>query len=253
MKKNDRESEAKCALCLNVAELRKSHIIPEFFYDLVYDERHRFLKISSDTSKRIVSVPQGIYERLLCGRCEGRIGVWETYASKVIMGGTGLYIQPQDWGFTVLGVEYAPFKLFGMSLLWRAAVSRRPEFFSVQLGPHEEKLRKMLDAEDPGQLYEYGFYIVFSPDPSAREAFDGAISPPQRFRNEPHDIYRFILGLTIWDFVVSDQMHTVKPEFFSLHSNGTLQVRSGGEYITEFLRDFSTEIGDAKARRNVTG
>lgn len=36
-----------CKLCKKEKELRKSHIIPEFFYKLLYDPFHRFNLISS--------------------------------------------------------------------------------------------------------------------------------------------------------------------------------------------------------------
>lgn len=244
------ESESRCALCRKVASLRNSHVMPEFLYDSVYDEHHRFLQVSTDHSERTISRPKGLYERLLCGACESRLEVWETYAARVLKGGVELEFKNEDWGFTVRGVEYAPFKLFGMSLLWRAAASRRPEFEGVQLGPHEEKLRRMIDASDPGRPYEYGFSIVFAPEPKARELFGHVISPPQPARYRAHHVYRFMLGLTFWLFLVSNHMHEVDETIFSLSADGTLRVRSGGQATIDFLRSFSAEIADSNAARD---
>ena len=251
MKKNDGKTEAECALCRRVARLCNSHIISEFFYKTVYDEKHRFMKISTDTSKRIKPSPKGVYERLLCFTCERRLRGWETYASGVYREAVA-HIQKNGQNFTI-NVVYPKFKLFAMSLLWRSGVSKRPEFAAVTLGKHEEILRRMLDTENPGQFYEYGVSIFFPPDPKAREVFGCAISSPQHERNGLHHIYRFMLGMTFWLFPVSSQMHKENPVIFSLHNDGTLKVRSGGEPTMEFLRRFSAEIAAANAKRPVAG
>jgi hypothetical protein len=178
------------------------------------------------------------------------LDVWETYAASVLKGGIELEFKNEEWGFTVRGVEYARFKLFGMSLLWRAAASRRPEFDGVRLGPHEERLRKMLDAGDQGLPHEYGFSIVFVPDPEARELFGHVISPPHPARYKAHHVYRFMLGFTIWLFPVSSHMRDLDDIIFSLFADGTLRVRTGGQATMDFLRTFAGEIADANAARS---
>ena len=47
-------------------------------------------------------------------------------------------------------VEYEPFKLFHLSVLFRASVSTLPTFADVSLGPHEERLRNLLLARRAG-------------------------------------------------------------------------------------------------------
>jgi len=42
-----------CKLCNNEVPLRNSHIIPEFLYASLYDDKHRFYEISVDTTKKI--------------------------------------------------------------------------------------------------------------------------------------------------------------------------------------------------------
>jgi hypothetical protein len=48
------------------------------------------------------------------------------------------------------GLDYAMFKLFHLSVLWRAGVSTREEFRNVKLGSHEDVIRQMLLRDDPG-------------------------------------------------------------------------------------------------------
>jgi hypothetical protein len=236
-------------LCRDPGDLRRSHIIPEFFYRLVYDEKHRFLRTSTDPTDPAVLHQKGLREFLLCQGCETRLSAWETYASKVIKGGLALDYEKDDGGFTVHGVEYAPFKLFGMSLLWRAAVSSLPEFSEVQLGRHQERLRRMLHEGSPGRAYEYGFSMVFPPDPRAQELFSHAISPPHVARYGAHHVYRFMLGVTIWLFPVSSHMSELDESIPSLKEDGTLRIQNGGRQTVEFLRGFAGDIAEATTKR----
>jgi hypothetical protein len=40
----------------------------------------------------------------------------------------------------IRGLDYSTFKLFHLSVLWRASVSSGPDFASVRLGVHEERI-----------------------------------------------------------------------------------------------------------------
>jgi hypothetical protein len=240
------EAEAECALCRGGGPLSRSHIIPDFFYKPVYDQ-HRFKQVSTNPSEREVSRPTGLWERLLCSACEGRLGVWETYGSQVFERVVDRVLEG-DQNFTI-DVEYAPFKLFAMSLLWRAGASKRPEFAAVTLGPHQEKLRLLLDAQNAGMPYDYGFSIVFPPNAHAKRLFSHALSPPHLARWRAHHLYRFILGPTVWLFVVSNHMHNVDETVVSLSEQGALRVRSGGAPTLEFLHAFAGEIAAAVAER----
>jgi hypothetical protein len=241
--------EAQCSLCGERGELRRSHIIPEFFYRPVYDEAHRFLEASTNPEDRVAIRQKGLRELLLCQRCETKLSAWETYASRIVSGGLELRYEKDDAGFTVHGVEYAPFKLFGMSLLWRAGVSSLPEFSEVRLGRHQETLRRMLHGATPGRAYEYAFSVVFPPDARAQELFSHAISPPHVARYGAHHVYRFLLGVTIWLFPVSNHMSELDEEIPSLKEDGTLRVHNGGPETMEFLRSFAGEIAGATVAR----
>jgi hypothetical protein len=58
--------QATCALCREPGDLRRSHILPEFFYKPVYDETHRFLETSTDPRDRVMIRQKGLREFLLC-------------------------------------------------------------------------------------------------------------------------------------------------------------------------------------------
>lgn len=59
--------------------------------------------------------------------------------------------------------DYASFKLFHLSVLFRASVSTLPDFATVSLGSHEEKLRELLLLRNPGEYWQYpifGYAVV---------------------------------------------------------------------------------------------
>lgn len=139
-----------CALCKTNGKLQNSHIIPEFFYKLVYDPNPRRFRVIS----AIVSEPErygqkGLRERLLCKDCEQKLGRWENYAKKSFVDGQGLQITQQNATVFLSNLDYKLFKLFLLSLLWRMSVSTLDFFKEVRLGPYEEKIRLALVNEDP--------------------------------------------------------------------------------------------------------
>jgi hypothetical protein len=145
-----------CSLCLSERPLQESHIIPEFLYGVMYDDKHRYnvLSLAPDLPDRLEQ--KGARERLLCRECEQRFSKFERYASLVLKGGApGMDGQRSGDIVSVTGIDYAQFKLFLLSLLWRAGVASGRYFERVALGPHEERLRLMLRNGDPGPFDLY--------------------------------------------------------------------------------------------------
>ena len=101
------------------------------------------------------------------------------------------------------GLDYTLFKLFHLSILWRASVSNRDEFRNVKLGPHEETIRKMLLADDPGAPQTYPFWGRILFDPADRRVTDDVIVEPEASRVDAHYIYVFTFGGCAWYYIVS--------------------------------------------------
>lgn len=240
---------ARCALCLEVATLCRSHIIPEFLYSSVYyGPNHRYEQLSTIPGTKKIHRQTGIFEHLLCGTCEGRFGKWESYAAQVVNGGSlELEYREIPGGSSIRPVDYRTLKLFGLSMLWRAGVTTRPEFKHVALGPHAERLRLMLLRDEPGAYWEYGFLLNFPPDQSAREAFSNAIIFPESIKINGHHGHRFVLGVTTWIFFASNHMRAIDKRMFSLMEDGELILRSGGSHMVDFLGRFAVKITDAQS------
>jgi hypothetical protein len=190
-----------CRLCHKEATLQQSHVIPEFMYGALYDDKHRFHVLSTDEWKKNIYAQKGIREELLCSACEEQLSKYERYVSLVFSGAIPLSIARDGRLIIIEGLEYSAFKLFALSVLWRAGVSNLPLFKQVQLGPHEEPIRLMVLKGDAGAPEIYGFIlapIMLDGQPE----FD-AIVQPTRSRLAGHYAYRFVFGGLAWVFMVS--------------------------------------------------
>jgi hypothetical protein len=67
---------------------------------------------------------------------------------------------PESNFYTIQRYDYVSLKLCLLSILWKMSVSNRDAFKSVQLGPFEATIRKMLLAKNPGRVDEFPTVIV---------------------------------------------------------------------------------------------
>lgn len=212
-----------CRLCLKEKVLlKKSHIIPDFMYQDLYDGKHKLHVFNPYDVARGVnktkSPSSGEYQGgLLCKDCDGGIiGSLETYASKAIYGGAlpanecpqcENFIQPDGLRFAVCNnIDYKKFKLFLLSVLWRASISTRPLFSSINLGPHEEEIRTMIFENNPKTQSDYPiFFMTYLKDKDA--PLDLIAHPQPRRTKEGLKVHIFIIGGIIYHFYVNSSMH----------------------------------------------
>jgi len=233
-----KSKERKCALCLQEKELCNSHILPEFFFKPLYDENHRFQLIPSTNEEKIYYEQKGIRESLLCEECEEQLSRYERYTSQLFYGGEGVYYTNEN-PVRIEEIDYKKFKLFQLSLLFRASVSNLDFFKNVNLGPHEEKIRKMLNDEDPGGENDYPC-IILIPETRGRLMSDELIVMPEELNKfEGHRQYRFILGGCFWVYLVSS--HTVMFSFkkFFLKEDGKLliPIENADRFLNALAKD----------------
>jgi len=194
----------KCLLCHKSSELCNSHIVPEFFYEQMklYDPKHRFNVLSTEPDKHRPTEQKGIRERLLCKQCEVKLSVWEDHARRVLYGGECIEITTNDPKGIECTVDYAKFKLFQLSILWRAGISSHDGFSSVNLGEHEEVLRKMLLDETPGNTEAYGCVILYSTKHT--DITSNMIHCMEMSSVDGVDCVRLLLGGFFWLFFLSE-------------------------------------------------
>ena len=227
-------------LCNKESQLKKSHIIPEFLYSSMYDEKHRFHVLSSFKATKNAKLQKGIREPLLCEECENKLSKYERYISLVFTGATPIK-STRDGGLIIVeGLDYKKFKLFALSVLWRASVSTLPFFTQVNLGPHEEVIRQMIHNEEPGEIEAYPFML--SPVVFENEVQTDLIIQPSWARLQGLYSYRFVFGGIVWVYVVSSQ----KPPDILLEATLSLEGRMTmlEKDITTFpfIMDFISEL-----------
>src|SRR3989304_4401196 len=102
----------ECKLCQKKKSLRKSHIIPEFFYRPGYDEKGRLFVVRQGISEDRY-IQKGIREYLLCSECEHFLNDnYEKYFHEFWYEKKNMPKEAVSNIYKVRGLDYAKAKLF---------------------------------------------------------------------------------------------------------------------------------------------
>lgn len=208
-----------CQLCGGTRELSFSHIFPEFFYESNYDEQHRFVSVTSHPMHRPRSTQKGFREHLLCAQCETQFARYESYAATLLRLADAASSTPG--GIALHDVDFKTLRLFGLSLLWRMHVSRLHTFRTVDLGPHAEKIRSMLQREEPGEPHEYGFALI---KVTGLDTEGEIMIGPVPVRYHGARAYHFMARGYRWVFLVSKESAALKGQFPPVGNDSTLFI-----------------------------
>ena len=224
-----------CKLCHAERELQNSHIIPEFQFKPLYDKKHRFFVISSDSKKEDFWEQKGFREKLLCLPCETKLSRWESYAKRVIFGEETYLISREGEFVRLGGVSYREFKLYLLSLLWRMSISSLRYFSDVSLGPYEEKLRVSLLNEDPGSPADYPCFITAV---LLRGRFEASwIIPPEHIRVHGVHCYRMVISGILYTFWVTNKPLVIDASQIAINEQGNFLMTVEHLEKIEFLRE----------------
>lgn len=216
--------EAICRLCNERHELCRSHIIPEFLYRPLYDDKHRYFVVSVG-EERDRYAQKGLTEALLCRRCEQHLGRYEKYAAEMMTGSLGHRYKNLGNRIYISNIDYRRFKLFQLSILWRGAISSLEFFRLISLGPHEERLRQMLLCDEPGHPHEYGCAVVFASD-DGKDVSDTMFNPAP-LRWEGRRMVRFFFAGSAWLFYCDKRPASAYLQNLFLQPDGTLKGVTG--------------------------
>lgn len=211
-----------CALCKLDRVLKNSHIVPEFIHKPVYDDKHSTLLFGHGKSSYKL-IQKGLRERLLCGECEQRIQKFEEYFARYWYQSNPISVRIGDIEILLKSLDYRRFKLLLLSIIWRASVSGLPEFATVNLGPHEESIRRMILKDDPGTSETYPIFAGLIIDPETHGLWDQVILEPLQIRVGPHWAYRVVFGGAAWTIITSSH-YTLSLQGHLLTENGELRL-----------------------------
>ena len=243
-----------CKLCQKQAKLRNSHILPEFFYQNLYDKdvkRFNTYKINLDKpenlKKRIEQ--KGIREYLLCQDCETLLSKYERYAAETLYSKNlknKAYVinskeTPDQKKFTYdyAGFDYKLFKIFLLSLLWRIIISdafKTPNFNFE----NTESLRLAILNQDPLKYDQFGCLVQFK-FYTKKLLVKGFILSPY-MTGENNEILNIFVDGYLFSFYLN--IETEKAKHFFLKENGTMTV------LGEMLFDDKNLLGKLKAASN---
>lgn len=195
----------KCNLCLKETVLiKKSHIIPDFLYEGIFDEDHFIYKVDLIKPERSGKKPTGVYDKhILCSNCDNKvIGTYESYASKIFFGGKmkpesqPIFERTTPDRLDVKNLDYSKFKLFLLSILWRSHISNNDFFKLINLGPYAEKIRTMIIENDPGVEEDFETCIIYYNEKSLPSK---SIVTPRKIKYKGNTCYHFLINnMSIW-------------------------------------------------------
>ena len=216
-----------CKLCQQVRPLRRSHIIPEFCYKDTYEASiHRAKAVQADPNREAY-IQKGYRGNLLCDDCEQFLNTnYENPFKTYWYDGNALPdpvpppTSPGDDLILVTGFDYTTFKLFHLSILWRASVATGDRFNTVSLGPYEEKLRQMLLNTAPGPVDHYPMFGQLLVKDQRRVCY-GLVGKPQQSRYGQSHVYYACYAGVEWAIFVTDHPGSDEQGMLSLTPQAT--------------------------------
>lgn len=229
-----------CKLCNSDAKLCNSHILSEFIYGPLYDEKHSFHVLSGLPNPPRSKEQKGFREELFCESCEGILSNYEDYAKRAITGGVLLDCKESLYGKAISNLDYEKFKLFKLSILFRASISKHLAFSRVKLGPHEEKIRKMILDRNPGSQRDYPCLVVGLA--GEKKLTQSIIDQPEKLKIQGIHVYRFIFLGLMWVYFVSSNLPKTFLEEVLLDANGNMVMPIGSFYDLKHLDRFFADM-----------
>ena len=172
--------------------------------------------------------------------------MYENYARGVIFGGVRLQTKKETGRLLLKNVDCKKFKLFLLSLLWRMGVAQGEFLKAVDLGPYEERLRKMLMSEDPGAASEIPCAVT---GVLLNGQSGNWFVPPDRVRSLGQRCYRVVICGMLFMFFVSSQKPPPEVMEYFIKSDTTFTIPVRNIEEIPFLHDVCIELGAAMEGR----
>ena len=142
-----------CKFCGNAAPLIKAHVFPKFMYKSVFSKKNKIVQIDFvDENKTAELYDAGFDDNLFCNDCDNnKIGKYESYFADKVMGKRGPSAKKEIIEIQVVekenvtinqisGLNYDKLKLFFLSLLLRASLTKNRFFKDVDIAPFHKEL-----------------------------------------------------------------------------------------------------------------
>ncbi len=230
-----------CALCLQKRKLCRSHVVPRFLFNRLVENGNSY-EIHSSSLSIPKKMRTQLVQHLLCDSCEQLLSRWEDYASHFFEG-KYLHIH-KDLGKHRIAknAKYHELKLFLMSILWRFSITTNPFLRgTTTLGKHQEIIRRMLLASDPGRSWQYGCFITALT--ADQQQIPDLILPPSQIEIRKRTIHRMVIGGWSLAFTVaSHNCFNRVEESMIPNQTGTFIVTFSEIFEIEYLADIINRL-----------
>ena len=130
----------------------------------------------------------------------------------------------------IKGIDYKKFKLFLLSILWRAGISNLPIFRKVTLGKHQEILRERILTNDPGSPDEY-LCAIFTYLHKNKLPHQIVAEPGVTDDGEPR-IYAFLISGNLFVFFTKTNEKTEWVKQCTINENGEMKIVQMSENLS---------------------
>lgn len=155
-----------CKLCRKDKKLIDAHIVPKALIREVLPPDKKALLV---IEKGLHYTPRswtGEYDsEILCASCDAYLGTFEQIGIETLRSIKSCEtivssVNEQVKVYKLVNFDYVRFKLFFLTLLWKASVSKKSSFEVVSLGLYEEAVRQMLLNKDFGGNHDFSLFIT---------------------------------------------------------------------------------------------
>lgn len=226
-----------CKLCGEEKLLRKSHILPEFYYKPIYDEKHKFFEFSTSKEHKTRFLQKGVREKLLCDDCEQQFSKYEKYASSMFNSDTKATKNNDE--IIVNNMNYDLLKLHQLSVLWRIAISSLEIFKNINLPTIETDLKDMLLKQNPGNYNDYGCTLTLILNDN--KLLSDLITTPEILFKNSNKYLRIICGGFVWIFSLQKNEQSFCNKYF-LSETGTLIMKMRDAKSLKMLKKYADDL-----------
>ena len=153
----------RCKFCHNnVPRLVNAHVIPRSFFKVTRGTGKHSILIGVDERKLDKKFKQaGLSDKsILCEQCERLFTPYDKHGFEAViemLDSKQIYCDEEGnpCAYVAEKANYELFKLFALSVLWRASVSSIEFYESIKLGTHEERIKTMLVDKNSGSEHDY--------------------------------------------------------------------------------------------------
>ena len=174
-----------------------AHVIPRSFFKLTRGKGKHSILVGVDQKALDRKFKQaGVSDKnILCEQCERLFGPYDTHGIEAVLDLLNTkQIYRDDFGnpcaYLANKADHATFKLFLLSVLWRASISSVEFYQHIDLGnSHTERIKEMLKNEDPGAQSDYPFICFYQ----TGHHYPSTVLPSFQQRIEDVNFYRLYL------------------------------------------------------------